>query len=174
MLLVRIKTCVRARWEEDLLDALDPLLFLLCCWCWDAVERVVSFHNPTICFSLTGFDDLILVVWDEEFKAVLCKESYFRRSFYPFSTLNHKHISLEQTEVTRTMTAVYERDFSKPVTSTQSSKLNIFKQTFSKSSSTLFGQLLDKQGVARMKKKTTTIIIIIIQLKRKTKTKTIK
>lgn len=80
-LLMHIKTSVRARWEEDSLDVLHPLLFLLCCWCWDAVEHVVSFHNPSICFSLTGFDDLILVVWDEEFKAVLCKESYFRRSF---------------------------------------------------------------------------------------------
>ncbi len=80
-LLMHMKTSVRARWEEDLLDAFHPLLFLLCCWCWDAVEGVVSFHNPSICFSLTGFDHLILVVWDEEFKAVLCKESYFRRSF---------------------------------------------------------------------------------------------
>lgn len=80
---VHIKKSVKARWEKDLLDAFDPLFFLLCCWRWDAVECVVSFHNPSICFGLTCFDDLILVVWDEEFKAVLCKESNFRRGFYP-------------------------------------------------------------------------------------------
>lgn len=86
---VHITNSVRARWEEDLLDAFDPLVFLLCRRRWDAVECVVSFHNPSICFSLTCFDDLILVVWDEEFKAVLCKESYFRRGFYPEELVEH-------------------------------------------------------------------------------------
>ncbi len=59
-------------------------------------------------------------------KRATLEEAFIQRNLH---YINHKDISLEQTEVTRTMTAVYEGDFSKPITSVliTTTQTNIFK-----------------------------------------------
>lgn len=56
---------------DHLLDAADPFIFFFNSWGWDSVECVVSLHHATICLSLAGLYHLILIVRDEQLKAVL-------------------------------------------------------------------------------------------------------
>lgn len=53
------------------LDAVHPLILLLCGRGRDSVKSVVSLDDASVRLRLAGFDHLILVVGDEELKAVL-------------------------------------------------------------------------------------------------------
>lgn len=57
------------------LDAVHPFVLLLGGGSRDAVEGVVAFHHAAVGLRLAGFDHLVLVVWDEELKAVLQRET---------------------------------------------------------------------------------------------------
>lgn len=66
---------IRCRTKRELkchsLDAVDPLVLLLCGRGGDPVESVVSLHHAAVCLRLAGFDHLISVVGDEQLEAVL-------------------------------------------------------------------------------------------------------
>ena len=56
---------------RDSLDAVHPVIRLRQGGGRDAVDAVVALDDPSIGLGLAGFDHLVLVVWDEELKAVL-------------------------------------------------------------------------------------------------------
>lgn len=51
-------------------DAVHPLILLLGGGSRDPVEGVVPLHHSAVRLRFTGLDHLVLVLWDEELKAV--------------------------------------------------------------------------------------------------------
>lgn len=70
LLLPRCQHLVERISTDGRLNAVHPFIFLLDGGSGDAVEGVISFHDPSVRLGLTRFDHLVLIVRDEELKAV--------------------------------------------------------------------------------------------------------